>query len=216
VVALNTSINLIVAAAPAKVTVPNLAGLTFTAATDALKAAGLLVGAVSRQASNLSPDTVLQQSPAAGQLVPQGSVVNLVLAAGPTTAAVPNVIGLILSAATDAIARAGFRVGIVTRQQSAATADTVLQQDPAAGLQAPLSSPINLIIAAAGATVVVPDVIGMKLAKATKAINAAGLVVGLVQKQQSNGPPGAVFQQQPIAGTQVAPGTAIDLVVDDR
>jgi serine/threonine-protein kinase len=216
-VAERTAINLVVATAPGNIVVPNLVGLTLSVATNAIKAAGLQLGAVSRQQSTVTPDTVLQQNPPAGQQVPPGSAVSLIVTAAPVNVVVPNIIGLALSLATDAIRASGLQLGVVGRQQSgAAPPDTVIQQNPAAGQQVAPGTSVSLVLATAPDGVVVPDVVGLTLAKATKKINLAGLTIGQVQKQPSNGPAGVVLQQKPVAGERAATGAAVDLVIDER
>ncbi len=60
----------------------------------------------------------------------------------------------------------------------------------------------------------VPDVVGMAQAEAETALADAGLIVGAVSDQYSDAAPeGHVLSQAPAAGTEVAPGSAVDLVV---
>ena len=60
----------------------------------------------------------------------------------------------------------------------------------------------------------VPVVIGLTQAAAQSAITAAGLVVGTVSTANSNTvAAGNVISQTPVATTDVAPGSAVDLVV---
>src|SRR5207302_7835303 len=70
---------------------PNVMGLTRSAATAAIAAAGLTVGTVTPLNScALTPDTVQLQVPLGGTAVAKGSAVNMKVA----TCVVPNVIGL--------------------------------------------------------------------------------------------------------------------------
>ena len=63
-------------------------------------------------------------------------------------------------------------------------------------------------------TVSVPDVVGLTQAAATSAITGAGLVVGTVTTASSSTvPSGRVVSQTPAAGTSVANGSAVNLVV---
>ena len=59
-----------------------------------------------------------------------------------------------------------------------------------------------------------PDVVNLTQAAATSAITGADLIVGTVTNSASaTVPAGSVISQNPIAGTQVAPGSAVNLVV---
>ena len=59
-----------------------------------------------------------------------------------------------------------------------------------------------------------PNVVNLTQAAATSAITGAGLIVGTVTNSTSaTVPAGSVISQNPIAGTQVATGSAVNLVV---
>src|SRR5207248_1372678 len=63
-------------------------------------------------------------------------------------------------------------------------------------------------------TVLVPNVVGQMQAAATSAITSAGLTVGTVTMQSSTTvAPGNVISESPAAGTRVASGLAVNLVV---
>jgi beta-lactam-binding protein with PASTA domain/sugar lactone lactonase YvrE len=77
------------------VSVPNVVGITQTAATSAITSAGLVVGTVTTAPSTTVPSgSVISENPTAGTAVNGGSAVNLVVSTGPakyvlTTAASP-------------------------------------------------------------------------------------------------------------------------------
>src|SRR6202162_2306762 len=78
----------------AKMTVPNVEGLTQDAATTAITAAKLTVGTVTQQTSNtVATGKVISQDPASGGSAAQGSPVNLIISSGPQMVNVPNVGG---------------------------------------------------------------------------------------------------------------------------
>src|SRR4051812_35499525 len=69
---------------PAAVSVPNVVGMTQTAAQTALTGAGLTVGAISNTSSATVPaGQVMSETPAAGASVAAGSAVALVVSSGP-------------------------------------------------------------------------------------------------------------------------------------
>ncbi|MCU0963206.1 MAG: PASTA domain-containing protein, partial [Pirellulaceae bacterium] len=135
------------------------------------------------------------------------------IAAGGAT--VPNVVGLTQAAAATAITNAGLVVGTVTQQSSnAVPAGSVISQNPGAGVSVAAGSGVDLVISTGPAPVNVPNVVGLTQAAATTAITNAGLVVGTVTQQSSNAvPAGSVISQNPSAGTSVAAGSAVDLVI---
>lgn len=65
-----------------------------------------------------------------------------------------------------------------------------------------------------GAPVLVPNVVGMTQAAASSAISTAGLTVGTISQLSSNSAPvGSVISENPVAGTSVPGGSAVNLVV---
>src|SRR6202040_490129 len=200
----------------AKMTVPNVEGLTQDAASTAITAAKLTVGAVTQQTSDtVATGKVISQDPASGNSVAQGSPVNLVISSGPQMVTVPNVEGFPQDAATTAITAAKLTGGTVTQQSSnAVAADNVISQDPASGSSVAQGSPVNLVISSGPQMVTVPNVGGLVQDAATTAITAVKLTGGAVTQQSSNTvAAGNVISQDPASGSSVAQGSPVNLVI---
>jgi beta-lactam-binding protein with PASTA domain len=215
-VAPGSAVNLVVSKGVQPVSVPNVVGKTEAAAGSALTAAGLTVGSVIQQYSSTVPaGQVISQSPAAGAQVAPGSAVDLMVSKGVQPVAVPSVVGKTEAAAGSALTSAGLAVGSVTQQYSSTVpAGQVISQSPAAGAQVAPGSAIDLVVSKGVQPVAVPNVVGKTEAAAESALTGAGLAVGSVTQQYSNTvPAGQVISQSPAAGAQVAPGSAVDLVV---
>ncbi len=198
------------------ISVPNVVGLTQSAASSAITTAGLVVGTVTMQSSSTVPaGIVVSQSPASGASVTSGSAVNLVVSSGPAPVTVPNVVGLPQAAASSAITTAGLVVGTVTTQNSSTVAaGIVISQNPTAGISVAAASAVNLVVSTGPAPVSVPNVVGLTQSAASSAITTAGLVVGTVTTQSSSTvAAGNVISQSPAAGTSVASRSAVNLVI---
>jgi len=130
------------------------------------------------------------------------------------TAIVPNVIGLIDTAAAAAITAVGLQVGATTGiETTTVPVGTVLGQFPAGGTSLVIGGRVNLDVAVAPVAVV-PNVIGLTQAVATASITGAGLVVGAITTANSAVfPAGTVISQDPVAAKKVPLGTAVALVV---
>src|SRR6202047_527571 len=199
----------------AKMTVPNVEGLTQDAATTAITAAKLTVGTVTQQTSNtVATGKVISQDPPSGNSVAQGSPVNLVISSGPQMVTVPNVEGLTQDPSTTAITAAKLMVGTVTQQTSnTVAAGKVISQDPANGSSVAQGSPVNLVISSGLQIVTVPNVEGLTDA-ATTAIAGAKLTVGAVPQKSSNTvAAGNVIRQDPASGSSAAQGSQVNLVI---
>jgi len=90
-----------VAISSGTVAVPNVVGLTQSAATTALTGAGLALGTVTLASSaNIAAGSVISQTPAAAAMVVSGTSVDLSVSVGPPAsyAYVPNAVGGTISA----------------------------------------------------------------------------------------------------------------------
>src|SRR5262245_19806667 len=198
------------------VAVPNVVGLTQSAATTAITNAGLTVGPVSTASSStVASGLVISHTPTAGTQVTAGSAVALVVSSGPPQVAVPNVVGLTQAAASTAITNAGLTVGTITTQSSTTVpSGSVISQNPTSGTQVASGSAVALVVSSGPPQVAVPNVVGLTQAAASTAITNAGLTVGTITTQSSTTvPSGSVISQNPTSGTQVASGSAVALVV---
>jgi serine/threonine-protein kinase len=130
-----TRVTLLVSSGPAAVRVPDVVGLSRSAAEAALENAGLAVGAVSERASNAQPPgNVLQQTPAANASVHAGEKVSLVLAQASNTVTVPVVVGKNEALAAASLGAAGLTPHTVSAPTTEATkVGIVLTQRPSAG-----------------------------------------------------------------------------------
>jgi beta-lactam-binding protein with PASTA domain/Ca2+-binding RTX toxin-like protein len=198
------------------VTVPSVGNQTQAAATTTLTNASLLVGAITQANSGtVAAGSVISQSPAAGQSVPAGTSVSLVISLGAATRTVPSVVGQSQGTAFATLANLGLSVGTITNANSPTVpAGNVISQNPTAGTVVPAGSSVNLTVSLGPLTSTIPPVVSLTQAAAQTALTGAGLTLGTVTTASSSSiPSGSVISQSPIAGSVVAPGTAVSLVV---
>ena len=206
----------IVIAPGAPETVPNVVGLSLTAAGTAITNADLTTGSITMQSSSTVPTgNVISQNPAAGTTASAESQVSLVVSSGPAQATVPAVVGLTQAAASTAITGAGLTVGsVITQSSSTVTAGNVISESPTAGTSVATGSLVSLVVSSGPAQVTVPAVVGLTQAAASTAITGAGLTVGSVTTQSSTTvTAGDVISETPGAGTSVPVGSSVSLLV---
>lgn len=133
------------------------------------------------------------------------------LVASPTTPPPVTVPGLTtLADAPSVLASAGLRVGDVAVRDEAAVAGTVLESIPGAGSSVPRDSAVALVVASGSN--VIPEVSGMDAATATSRLRAAGFATMLVALV-SERPEGLVVALEPAAGSSLALGTEVRVLV---
>ncbi len=126
---------------------PRVLGLTEVQARRKLTELGFRVRLDGeRQNDTFSRGTVIWQDPPPGTVLPPNSAVQLVLSAGPSLVAVPDVIGFNLPQATRIFSAAGVRVGSVDTVAGGQERSVVLATRPAAGVGRPRGAPIALVI----------------------------------------------------------------------
>jgi beta-lactam-binding protein with PASTA domain len=135
------SIDVILSDGVPTVKVPSVGAMSIRDATVALENAHLFLGSVQdREQVDVTAGTVLDQKPEAFTLLPAGSHVDLVVAAGRPQRYAPNFVGASIAFAVAAAKDAGIVLDKITDLAIAPGAkpkDTVVEQDPAAG--SPLS-----------------------------------------------------------------------------
>ncbi|WP_455366909.1 PASTA domain-containing protein, partial [Kaarinaea lacus] len=212
-----STVDLVVSSGPAPVviTVPNVEGLSQAAAESAITSAGLTVGTITTaNSSTVAAGNVISQTPAGGTSISEGSSVDLVVSSGPVIVTVPSVIGLSQASAQSTITSAGLTIGnITTASSETVAAGNVISQSPTGGSSVEEGSSVDLVVSTGPALVTVPDVVGSSYSTAVTAIENAGLVVGSVSTVTTRRSCGRVRSQTPSGGANVAPGTAVDLVV---
>jgi beta-lactam-binding protein with PASTA domain/lysophospholipase L1-like esterase len=131
----------------AQVNVPNVVGMTQSAATTAISGAGLVVGTVANQYSDaVAAGLVISQNPEADTAVDTGSSVDLVISLGRPV--VPNVVGMTEADANAVItAIDNLTVGTVTDEYSDTVAvGLVISQNPEADMAVDTGSSVDLVV----------------------------------------------------------------------
>ena len=215
-VIINTAVALVVSSGLPHVAVPNVVALTQAAASSALTGASLTVGTITTASSLTVPaGSVISQTPPAGTDVVINTAVALVVSSGLPHVTVPNVVLLTQAAASSVLTAANLTVGPITRVSSPTVpAGSVISQNPAAGADVEINTPIAVVVSDGLPHVAVPNVVALPQAAASSALTAASLSVGTITTASSlTVAAGSVISQNPAAGTDVVINTEVALVV---
>jgi beta-lactam-binding protein with PASTA domain len=131
-----------------QVTVPNFVGQSLTQAQALAAQNGLALSPTASAApSGVSADTVLGQDPAAGTKIDRGGTVNLTVAAGAQTVAVPDLRNQTETDAFNLLAAAGLQIGTKTEAfDPLVPAGSVISQSPPAGVLVNKGTPISYVL----------------------------------------------------------------------
>lgn len=163
---------------------------------------------------NITPDVVVDQSPAAGTTVKPGRRVYYYVNASPQgLVVVPRVEGYAQGTARAAVEDKGLVVDqVLTDSLRTPEAGTVTRQRPQGESQVPAGTRVTLWISPGIDTsreVAVPDVVALPVAEAREAIRAVGLYVDTSQELN-----GVVARQEPNRGERLNPGMQVRLYVE--
>jgi eukaryotic-like serine/threonine-protein kinase len=130
----------------------------------------------------------------------------------PVLRQVPDVVGFDLVRAERTLAANKLAAGSVTKEVSDQRAQTVLRTNPRAGTTVWPGSSVDLVVATPR-RVLVPNVVGYDRATAERTLAANKLAVGSVTEEASSQCAPTVLRTNPVAGTEVQPGSKVNLVL---
>ena len=161
--------------------------------------------------------TVVDQNPPPGAVVKEGRRVYLTLSGGEVLVNVPSLRGRSLRDAKFALERQGLKVGQISYASSDTyPQNTIIEQALQEDRRVPRGTLVGVTVSQgrASSETTVPNVEGKTLAEAQRLCEAAGLVLGTITRQVSADLlPNTVIEQVPAAGTSLARGQAVDLLV---
>jgi eukaryotic-like serine/threonine-protein kinase len=168
--------------------VPDVEGLTEKQARQKLTASGFKVDVRKRESSAAEARKVIDQSPAGGERVKEGSEVVLDVGDGPASVVVPKVVGLRVLEAKTRLGEAGLVVGSQRKVPGdTAPKGVVVEQGYPAGTEIKLGSALNIGVSSGRQQVAVPatPIQSTSAASASAAASATALPTDTVSPTAS-------------------------------
>jgi beta-lactam-binding protein with PASTA domain len=205
----------------APIAVPNVTGKTQVDAQNALKAVGFVPVVYNGASSSVASGKVYGQVPSAGAEAFKGAEVGIFVSTGPTAPAatppvsVPGVVGKKEADAQNAIAAVGLEPVSYSGYSDTIAMGLVIQQLPAAGSKVDQGTQVGYLVSLGkpGASVKVPNVVGMTAEQAANTLADAGLAIIELQDWSESVPEGQAMAQLPDAGATVAPNSSVAVSV---
>jgi serine/threonine-protein kinase len=196
------------------VTVPDVRGMSVSAASRALDKAGLeLTRGTMLNNPRMPAGRVLSQVPLPGQEAARGSNVRIIVSAGADKRPVPSIEGMEKDEAISLLQRMGFQVRLRS-VQNMKEEGTLLGMEPAAGTQVPMPAIVILNLSAGPPKVLAPSVTTVTTGEAASRLEAAGLRLGhITYDPASTQPAGTVIAQTPEPGDSIRMGGAVRVTV---
>jgi len=205
-------VDISVSTGPPQVEVPNVKGRSRDDAIAALVEARLKPK-VREVFNTADPGTVIAQAPVGGEMVAQGTVVQINISKGLEPLDVPNVIGQQYDSAAGQLQGRGFAVAR-RDVDSSQPKDTVIDQQPRGGSELARGGTVTLFVSKGPTESTVPDVSSTDEETATETLEQSGFTVEVVDQDTFDpDQDGLVLSQDPPGGTKARPGSTVTIVV---
>ena len=200
----------------AEVEVPDVTGKQMTLAKQILEDKRLRVRVDEEFSADVPAGMVISQDPEGGARVKEERTITIKVSKGGESISMPDVRGLKKADAIAKLEKMGLKIGLVTERTSEdEEAGVVIASDPRSGTKVTKGESIDLVISKGKKEkkISVPDVTGLPLDAASKALSNAGFKVGSVEKKVSKQADGTVISQSPSGGAEALSGESIHLVI---
>jgi beta-lactam-binding protein with PASTA domain len=210
-----STVTLTVSSGPGNTVVPGVQNLPLTKARHEIEAQHLKVGSIVHQSSDtIQSQNVIDTVPGAGNSVPVGAAIEVIVSSGKAKVSVPDVIGQSEADARSALQSAGFSVKTSSETSSTVPPGTVISQSPSGGSPQPPGTKVTLVVASAPTTATEPDVKGQDAVTAASTLTSAGFVVHKDTKPVTDpAKDGIVLSQSPAANSTQKKGATVTIVV---
>jgi eukaryotic-like serine/threonine-protein kinase len=206
-------VTLLVSTGAPKTSVPDVTGMNYGDAVQALNDANL--NASKHEVFSQKPaDQVVAQDPAAGEQVVEGTEVALDVSKGAKQVEVPNVVGMTEADARSTLEAAGFEVSSTSAPSDTTAEGNVSDQSPDGGTPAEKGSTVAITVSSGPSTTTVPDEVGQDKQVAIDDLKANGFKVKV--NNVACGDPNQdniVQDQNPAGGSDAEPGSTVDIFV---
>ncbi|MFF1829936.1 Stk1 family PASTA domain-containing Ser/Thr kinase [Paenarthrobacter sp. NPDC058040] len=200
--------------APAKVAVPTVANMSESQAIQELYGAKLVPKTARVASDSVAKDMAIGTSPTAGTMLEQNAEVTLNISSGPSSVTIPkDIAGRTEADARDYLKRLGITgtISSVRTHSPTVPSGLVITTGPAPG--APIAAGSNVELQVSSGKVLMPQLIGLAQAEAEALLKENGLVMSVVEQENSQVDPGKVTAQSDAANAEVDQGKTITVTV---
>ena len=206
-----STVTIYVSSGTGEIRVPSVVGQSLT---DALNTLSKNFKPQVKQGNSPKPqNTVYSQRPVGNELAKKGSAVTIWISKGPAKITVPDVVGYLYADAYSRLQSSGFTP---VRQYVPDTSPkgTVIDESPPGNTQQDPGTTITLSVSKGPSTVLVPDVTTEDLGTATQELSAQNLNPQIIYQDTTDvSQEGFVLSQDPVGGSQIAPGSTVKIYV---
>ncbi|MEN9687384.1 MAG: hypothetical protein RL381_396 [Actinomycetota bacterium] len=206
------TVKIVLSKGPERFTIPTLAGLTPTAATNLLSKLPLVIQPIAEEFSTTVPKGyVIDSNPIAGEKVKRNSSVIIRVSKGIEQVALASYIGKSSDQALNELNSAGFLVTSTYAYSETRLAGEVISQKPAGGATADKGGKISLVISKGTQYAYIPNLFSIEESKAVQSLKDLDLKV--VVKKIGKKTVKKVTAISPKVGSKVKRGSTVTITV---
>lgn len=199
----------------AEIDVPDVVGKSAIVAQQMLEDKNLRVKLVESNDDSVPAGQVISQYPEAGARVKEQRLVTITVSKGGEELTMPDLKSMSRSNAEEKLKKMGLKVGAVFEENAKEPAGTVINQDPKSGAKITKGQAVDITVSLGEKKkdVTVQNYAGLSVESARSNLEANGLSLGGVTEEASSKPKGTVIGQSPAAGSSLAEGGSVSLVI---
>lgn len=197
-----------------EVEIPDVVEETQTAALVALDQRGLEGSVTFAYSDAVARGLVVEQDPAAGSTISEGSTVDVVVSRGAPSRVVPDLAAVDVDTARALVEGEQMELNVAELHDEFSSVGEIIGQDPRPGSPGGAGDTVTVLVSLGPAPRAVPDVIGISLEGAAYEIGRARFTLGgLIFVDDPEIPVGAVIATDPAPGTMLDVDTPIGIAV---
>ncbi|MDE0139683.1 MAG: Stk1 family PASTA domain-containing Ser/Thr kinase [bacterium] len=206
-----SQVNMVVSDGPALLQVPTVVGSTRERAIGQLRGQGFAFTERTARHDTIGVGLVISQDPAGEAKAQVGTVVELVISAGPQPIEMPRVIGLSRDRAEGMLEGLGLEVSTTSARSNEVPPGVVARQEPAPGADVNPGWSVQLVISEGPEMFVLEELAGQPVADVIVLLGEAGMQVQVIQEPSPSHEVGVVIRTDPPGGTELPVGEMITL-----
>ncbi|WP_239254373.1 Stk1 family PASTA domain-containing Ser/Thr kinase [Listeria ilorinensis] len=201
---------------PDEIKVPDVTGKTESQALSTLQKEGFNIGkTIETNSDTVAEGKVIKSNPKAGEMKEKGSKVNLYISVGSKTIKMDDYTGRSYDETTALLKEQGFKsIKKEESYSSTISEGMIISQDPSAGDEVVAKDTVVTLTVSKGTEpITVKDLSGYNERALEDYSSSTGLVINKTEENSDTVEKGQVIRQSPSAGTEVQPGSTVNVVI---
>jgi serine/threonine-protein kinase len=201
---------------PEKIEVPDVANLSLNEAIDKVEEAGFIAGSETEEFSEeIEEGQVIRTIPQSGKIRDEETEIDFIISSGKEPVSLADYVGRDINEVRELLAQQNFISIDTTEEFSEEPAGRIISQRPESGSEViPDDTELEFVVSKGQELVNVIDLTQYNEKTLNDYAKSSGFDIRIVNEEYSvDVPQGFVISQQPVAGTELAPGSSIEIVL---